>query len=82
MSGKDWPGTVLVVVVTISGEDGCLISGPDIIARGFICSGDSGDFQSDLKALATAAVSNCASTNITDSAPLKSAVISALPGSP
>jgi ribonuclease J len=65
---------MLVVIVNVSSEDGSLISGPDIITRGFIYVKESEDMMRDLKEVVVAALSNCSASNITDFATLKSVV--------
>ena len=40
---------VIVVVLSMSGEDGSLVSGPDIITRGFVYVKESGDLMEELK---------------------------------
>ena len=44
---------MIVVVVNLSGEDGAILSGPDIITRGFIYVKESGDLMEELKDIAT-----------------------------
>ena len=65
---------MIVVIVNLSSEDGSMISGPDIITRGFIYVKESEEMMRDLKDVVVTALVNCAGSNITDFASLKSAI--------
>jgi len=65
---------MLVVIVSLSGEDGSLISGPDIITRGFIYVKESEDMMNELKDIVMNTLDQCAADNVTDWAALKSAI--------
>jgi ribonuclease J len=65
---------MLVVIVNISSEDGSLISGPDIITRGFIYVKESEALINELKEIVLDTIDECAYRNITDWATLKSAI--------
>ncbi len=69
---------MIVVVVNLSGEDGTILSGPDIITRGFIYVKESGDLMEDLKDIATDAVEECLNQRITDWATIKANIKSTL----
>lgn len=69
---------MIVVIVNLSSEDGSLVSGPDIITRGFIYVKESEEMMCDLKEIVVSALAHCAETNITDFATLKSCVKSDL----
>ena len=69
---------MIVVVVNLSSEDGSVISGPDIITRGFVYVKESGDLMEELKEIATEAVEDCISQHITDWATIKASIKSAL----
>ncbi len=69
---------MIVVVVNLSGEDGAILSGPDIITRGFVYVKESGDLMEDLKEIATAAVEDCVAQRITDWATIKASIKSTL----
>ena len=69
---------MIVVIVNLSSEDGSLVSGPDIITRGFIYVKESEEMMRDLKEIVVSALAHCAETNITDFATLKSCVKSDL----
>ncbi len=69
---------MIVVVVNLSGEDGAILSGPDIITRGFVYVKESGDLMEDLKEIATAAVEDCVAQRVTDWATIKASIKSTL----
>ena len=69
---------MIVVVVNLSGEDGAILSGPDIITRGFIYVKESGDLMEELKEIATDAVEDCVDQKITDWATIKASIKSSL----
>ena len=50
---------MVVVVMNLSSEDGSLISGPDIITRGFIYVKESEELMKDLRRIALEALSHC-----------------------
>ena len=54
---------MLVVVLTISAEDGALVSGPDIITRGFIYVKESEELMRELRKVATESLQNSKSGN-------------------
>lgn len=65
---------MLVVIVNLSSEDGGLISGPDIITRGFIYVKESEEMMRELKDITINALNNCAADKITDFATLKGTI--------
>ncbi len=69
---------MIVVVVNLSGEDGSILSGPDIITRGFVYVKESGDLMEELKDIAAEAVEECVNQNITDWATIKANIKSSL----
>jgi ribonuclease J len=69
---------MIVVVVNLSAEDGAIISGPDIITRGFVYVKESGDLMEELRDLAARAVEDCIDDHITDWASIKSSIKSSL----
>ena len=69
---------MIVVVVNLSSEDGAILSGPDIITRGFVYVKESGDLMEELKDIATDAVEDCVGQNITDWATIKASIKSSL----
>ncbi len=66
---------MIVVAVNLSSEDGAVISGPDIITRGFVYVKESGDLMEEMRQVATHALLGCTSN---DWAALKSAIKSEL----
>jgi ribonuclease J len=69
---------MLVVILTLSAEDGSLISGPDIITRGFIFVKESDALLAALKNVVLSTLAESQRQNITDWATLKNAVKTAL----
>lgn len=65
---------MVVVSLVLSGQDGGLLSGPDIITRGFIYVKDSEDLVEALKYLAEDALEACRAKRIRDHAVIKSAI--------
>ena len=71
---------MIVVVASLSGEDGALVSGPDIITRGFVYVKESEGLMEELRTVALEARDRCADQNVTDWATIKSAIKSDLSG--
>ena len=71
---------MIVVVVSLSGQDGSLVSGPDIITRGFVYVKESEGLMEDLRAVALEALERCQSEGSTDWATIKSAIKNDLSG--
>ena len=71
---------MLVVVMTLSGEDASLVSGPDLISRGFVYEKESDLLLEELRRLAAESLDYCRAHNITDWATIKSKVKSGLAG--
>ena len=69
---------MIVVVVNLSSEDGSIITGPDIITRGFVYVKESGDLMEDLRDLAAEAVEDCVYGGVTDWATIKASIKSSL----
>jgi ribonuclease J len=69
---------MIVVVVNLSSDDGSIISGPDIITRGFVYVKESGDLMEELREIATEAVDECVDQHITDWATIKASIKSSL----
>jgi ribonuclease J len=65
---------MIVVVVSMSSDDGSVLSGPDIITRGFVYVKESEELMEDLKGLATQVLYDCESRHLTDWAAIKGAV--------
>ena len=71
---------MIVVCLNISSEDGGIITGPDIITRGFVYVKESDELMEDLKIVAMEAVDRCARKHIRDHAAIKSAIKNDLSG--
>lgn len=71
---------LMVVVVTISKEDGRVLSGPDIVSRGFVYVRESEELMKCAKQVVSEAVKKCEENKIREWATLKSAIKDALRG--
>ncbi len=71
---------MLVVVMTLSGEDASLVSGPDLISRGFVYEKESDTLMEELRRVAAESLDYCREHNITDWASIKSKVKGNLSG--
>jgi len=65
---------LIVVVVTMSKQDGTVVSGPDIVSRGFVYVRESEDLMEEARNVVRAALADCEKKKITDWATLKSNV--------
>ena len=65
---------VIIVVMTMSKDNEELLSGPDIVTRGFVYVKESEELLQDLQSLATQVVYECENRRTTDWATIKSAV--------
>ncbi len=65
---------MLVVVVNLSAEDGSLVSGPDIISRGFVYVKDNEDLMEELRRNVIDTLDECRYDGISDWASIKSAI--------
>ena len=71
---------MLVVVVAMSGEDGSVVSGPDIITRGFVYVKESEGLLEELRTVAEEALDRCAAHHTRDWAAIKAEVKDDLSG--
>ena len=71
---------VIVVVLSMSGEDGSLVSGPDIITRGFVYVKESEGLLEELRQVALEAIESVDSRYATDWSAIKSAIKGDLSG--
>jgi ribonuclease J len=71
---------LIVVVVTISKQDGTVIAGPDIISRGFVYVRESEDLMEESRAVVKEVLDECVKNHITDWATLKSNIRDGLRG--
>jgi len=65
---------MLVVITNVSAEDGSIVSGPDIITRGFIYVKESGDLMEELRIIAAHSLDNCMCRGIRDWGAMKAAM--------
>lgn len=71
---------LIIVVVTISKSNGAVISGPDIVSRGFVYVRESEDLIGGAKAEIKAALKKCEENNVREWATLKAAIKESLKG--
>ena len=71
---------MIVVVVSMSGEDGAVVSGPDIITRGFVYVKESEGLMEELRKVAVNALENCQRDTMNDWAAIKSEIKNAISG--
>lgn len=71
---------MIVVCVNISSQDGSVISGPDIITRGFVYVKESGDLMDELREVAMEAIDRCGRKRVRDWTALKTAIKNDLSG--
>ncbi len=71
---------MIVVCVNLSSQDGSVITGPDIITRGFIYVKESEELMDELREVATEAIERCQRKRVRDWATIKSAIKNDLSG--
>ena len=71
---------MIVVCVNISSQDGAVISGPDIITRGFVYVKESEDLMDELREVALEAIDRCQRKRVRDWATIKTAIKNDLSG--
>ena len=71
---------MIVVCVNLSSQDGSVISGPDIITRGFIYVKESEELMEELREVALEAIERCQRKRIRDWSAIKSAIKNDLSG--
>ena len=71
---------MIVVCVNISSQDGSVITGPDIITRGFIYVKESEETIDELRAVAMEAIERCSRKRVRDWTTIKSAIKNDLSG--
>lgn len=69
---------LIVIVVTMSKQDGAVIAGPDIISRGFVYVRESEDLMEEARGIVKKVLDECERKKITDWATLKSNIREAL----
>ncbi len=65
---------MIVVCVNLSSEDGSVLSGPDIISRGFVYMKDNEDLMEAMRMVASHALESCQMRRISDWATIKSTI--------
>ncbi len=71
---------MIVVVTSMSGENGAVVSGPDIITRGFVYVKESEGLMEELRRVAVEALERCERTHTTDWASIKGEIKNDLSG--
>ena len=71
---------MIVVCLGLSSEDGGVISGPDIITRGFIYVKESEELMEELREVAMEAIERCRRKRVRDWSTIKSAIKNDLGG--
>ncbi len=71
---------MIVVVVNLSAQDGTVLTGPDIITRGFIYVKESEELMESLQEVATEAIERCQRKHVRDWSSIKSAIKNDLSG--
>ena len=71
---------MVVVVVNLVAEDGSVLTGPDIITRGFIYVKESEELMEQLQEVAMEAIERCQRKNVRDWTAIKSAINTAVSG--
>ncbi len=71
---------MIVVCVNLSSQDGSVITGPDIITRGFVYVKESEDLMDELREIALEAIDRCSRKRIRDWTAVKSAIKNDLSG--
>jgi ribonuclease J len=71
---------MIVVCVNLSAEDGGILTGPDIVTRGFIYVKENEEMLDDLKLVAMEAIERCQRKHIRDWTAIKSAIKNDLSG--
>jgi ribonuclease J len=71
---------MIVVCINLSSQDGSILTGPDIITRGFVYVKESEQLMEDLKEVALEALDRCQRKRIRDWTAIKSAIKNDLSG--
>ena len=71
---------MIVVVTSMSGENGAVVSGPDIITRGFVFVKESEELMEELRRVAVEALSRCERSHTTDWSAIKAEIKNDLSG--
>jgi len=65
---------MIVVIVNLSSEDGSLVTGPDIITRGFVYVKESEELMQEMRDVVMVTLEGCISRKVTDWAALRSSI--------
>jgi len=71
---------MIVVILTVSGEDGSIVSEPELLTRGFVYLKESDDLMGEMKRVVYESISQCEAQRITDWAGIKGKVKGNLSG--
>ena len=71
---------MIVVVLTQSAEDGSLLTGPEIISRGFVYEKESGELMEELRRVTLESIAYCETHRISDAQGIKGKIRSNLSG--
>ena len=71
---------MIVVCVSLSNQDGGIITGPDIITRGFIYVKESEELMEELRCVAMEAIERCGRKRVRDWTAIKTAIKNDLSG--
>lgn len=71
---------MIVVVTSMSGENGAVVSGPDIITRGFVYVKESEELMEELRRVAVEALERCERSHTTDWSAIKAEIKNDLSG--
>lgn len=69
---------MIAVVLSLNSEDNSLLSGPDIISRGFVYVKESGDLMNEMKTIVVETLDACGRNDINDWATIKTSIKTAL----
>ena len=65
---------MIVVIVNLSAEDGSVLTGPDIVTRGFVYVKDNSDLMEELRVIAAHALDQCYTRRISDWSAIKNCI--------
>ena len=65
---------MIVVIVNLSAEDGSVLTGPDIITRGFVYVKDNGELMEELRIIAAHALDQCYVKHVSDWSAIKNTI--------
>ena len=65
---------MIIAIIAMNKKTGQMVSGPDIISRGFVYVRESTDLMNDVRDMVTKSVENCKTQNIKDWSSIKSQI--------